>query len=106
MNRGADVSTKIRCGNTPLLLAIRDSNSGIGGVCRSDGGFVNSELLASRLRGIGHETFAEYYRELSDHSRSNEALIEVLIADKGVYAQIRPHPSIRRAGHHPRWTWP
>lgn len=54
-----------------------------GGVCRGDGRFVNSELLASRLRSIGHETFAEYYRELSGHSRSNEALIEVPIADKG-----------------------
>ena len=44
---------------------------------------MNSELLASRLRSIGHETFAEYYRELSDRSVYNEALIEVLIADKG-----------------------
>ena len=44
---------------------------------------MNSELLASRLRSIGHETFAEYYRELSDQSLTNEALIEVLIADKG-----------------------
>ena len=44
---------------------------------------MNSELLASRLRSIGHETFEEYYRELSDQSLSNEALIEVLITDKG-----------------------
>ena len=56
---------------------------GSGAVCRGDAGFVNSGLLASRLRSIGHETFAEYYRELSDQSLSNEALIEVLIADKG-----------------------
>ncbi len=57
--------------------------AGSGGFCRGDGGFVNSELLASRLKSIGHETFAEYYSELSDKSLTNEALIEVLIADKG-----------------------
>ena len=54
-----------------------------GGGCCGDGGLVNSELLASRLRSIGHETFAEYYRELYDRSVYDEALIEVLIADKG-----------------------
>ena len=53
--------------------------AGSGGFCRGDGGFVNSELLAIRLRSIGNETFAEYYSELSDQSLTNEALI----ADKG-----------------------
>ena len=44
---------------------------------------MDDELMAERLRSIGHETFAEYYRQLSDGLLSNEALIEQLMYGKG-----------------------
>lgn len=44
---------------------------------------MTDAMLLQRLRKVGLETFAEYYRELSDPSVSFRQLYERLIADKG-----------------------
>ena len=44
---------------------------------------MTDAMLLQRLRKVGFETFAEYYRELSDLSVSFGQLYERLIADKG-----------------------
>ena len=44
---------------------------------------MTDAMLLQRLRKVGLETFAEYYRELSDPSVSFGQLYERLIADKG-----------------------
>ncbi len=42
---------------------------------------MNDAKLSEILYSIGHEVFAEYYRDLSDQSFSRAALIERLLTD-------------------------
>ena len=57
---------------------------------------MNDADLVERLERIGHETFAEYYRDFCDWTVSNQVLIERLIADES-YSSYSGRTKIYRA---------